>query len=234
LEDIAGQYLASYLRHAPEALPAAPDLRFSENGVLLDLPDGSWDTVTEIVGEPLILSDPQNATAAIFTSVMQSETPGHLAIRLKVAEHRICEVEHILSTRRNLSSPPTPFKDPGEATRDPDFARPVPDGERSSRETMIVLANGHFSTAATVLVYVLVYRNRSESICLNSRGNSAKFASSRAHQRGYARCPPPATLHPAPGTTARAPAFCLIGGERRSAAPARRWSRFNSSSRAPS
>ena len=58
----------------------------------------------------------------------------------------IVEIEHILSTRRNLSSPPTPIGDISTFVRDPDFPREVPADLRASREQLVRHANGYFDT----------------------------------------------------------------------------------------
>jgi hypothetical protein len=146
LEAIAERYRAAYLAHDPAAAPIASGVRFTENNIEMPFPDASWDTVSEEVGTPLFLSDPVTGNAAIFTAIMQAETPGFLAIRLKVENQRIVEIEHMLSTRRNLSSPPTPFADPHGFRRSADRAQPVPIAERSSREELIRLGDGYFQT----------------------------------------------------------------------------------------
>jgi len=102
--------------------------------------------VSEEVGTPLILSDPVTGGAAIFTAIMQGETPGFLAIRLKVQDRQIVEIEHMLSTRRNLSAPPTPFEDPHGFRRPADRAAPVPAAARASRATLTALGDGYFQT----------------------------------------------------------------------------------------
>ena len=146
LETMAAHYRAAYLAHDPRPLPLSPKLRFVENNVELRLPDGTWSTVTKEVGPALTLSDPRTGQVAVFTSIMQNDVPGFLAIRLKVQNRRITEVEHIISTRRNLSAPPTPIGDVESFTHDPDIARPVPVAERSSRADLIAQADGYFST----------------------------------------------------------------------------------------
>jgi len=110
------------------------------------LPDASWDTVTREVGTPLFLSDPATGNAAIFTAIMQSEIPGFLAIRLKVEGGQITEAEHLLSTRRNLSSPPTPFADPQGFVRPADRNLPVDPARRATREQLFELGDGYFQT----------------------------------------------------------------------------------------
>jgi hypothetical protein len=146
LEGIADQYRAAYLKHDPKLAPFAKKVRFTENNVEMQFPDASWDTVTEEIGTPLTLSDPKTSNVGIYTAIMQNDTPGFLAIRLKVAGGKITEVEHILSTRRNLSSPPTPIGDVREFKRDPDLGAPVPADQRASREVLLKHANGYFDT----------------------------------------------------------------------------------------
>jgi hypothetical protein len=148
LEQIADQYRAAYLKHDPSAAPIAKSVRFSENNVeMLQFPDGSWDTVTSEIGPALTFSDPSTGNVGIYTSIMQNDTPGFLAVRLKVEHGKIVEIEHMLSTKRNLSSPPTPIGDVHEQdNHDPAFTAPVPAGERVPRAQAIALADGYFST----------------------------------------------------------------------------------------
>jgi hypothetical protein len=146
LEGIADQYRAAYLKHDPKLAPFARHVRFTENNVEMRFPDATWDTVTQEVGPALTLSDPRTGNVGIYTTIIQNDTPGFLAVRLKVEGGRISEVEHIISTRRNLSSPPTPIGDIHEFKPDPDLSRVVPPAERLSRERLVAHANGYFST----------------------------------------------------------------------------------------
>jgi hypothetical protein len=146
LEEIADRYRAAYVKHDPTLAPIAGSVRFTENNVAMQFPDASWDTVTEEVGPALTISDPTTGNVGIYTAIMQLDTPGFLAIRLKVQHKEITEIEHIVSTKRNLSGPPTPIGDVHEFKHDPDLAQAVPQAERSSRAQLIALANGYFST----------------------------------------------------------------------------------------
>lgn len=146
LEQIVERYRGAYLAHDPARAPFAAKVRFTENNVEMAFPDGSWDTVTEEVGTPLILSDPATGQAAVFTAIMQSEIPGFLVIRLRIKDRQITEVEHMLSTRRNLSAPPTPFDDPHGFRRPADRAAVVPVAERNTREELTRLGDGYFQT----------------------------------------------------------------------------------------
>ena len=146
LEKIAAEYRAAYLAHDAQRAIFAPRVRYTENNIEMAFPDGTWDTVTEQVGEVLTISDPLTGQVGMYLAIMQSETPGFLAVRLKVEGGRISEVEHIISTRRNLSGPPTPIGDVREFRHDPDLERSVPPAERVSRAELVRLADGYFST----------------------------------------------------------------------------------------
>jgi hypothetical protein len=147
MEGIGDQYRAAYLKHDPKLAPFASKVRFTENNVeMLQFPDGTWDTVTEEVGTPLTLSDPKTGNVGIYTRIIQNDTPGFLAIRLKIDGGKITEVEHIISTKRNLSSPPTPIGDVHKFQRDPDYPAVVPPAERASRERLLANAMGYFNT----------------------------------------------------------------------------------------
>jgi hypothetical protein len=112
----------------------------------MPFPDGTWDTVTQEVGPALTLSDPVLGTVGVFTAIRQREVEGFLAIRLKVAGGRITEAEHIISTRRNLSSPPTPIGSVEEYVHDPVISEISAPDRRVGREALIGHANGYFDT----------------------------------------------------------------------------------------
>lgn len=147
LETIAREYRAAYRAHDPALAQFAKTVRFTENNVEMPFPDGTWDTVTAEPGRPLVLSDPTTGQVAVFTSIMQDEIAGFLAIRLHVdANRRIDEVEHIISTRRSLSSPPTPIGNVLDYEHAPVINAATPAGKRASRDALAAHAHGYFDT----------------------------------------------------------------------------------------
>lgn len=147
MEAIADQYRAAYVRHDAQALPLAAKLRYSENGVAMHFPDGTWDTVSREVGPALTLSDTQTGNVGIYTAIVQSgDTPGYLAVRLKIVRGEITEIEHMVSTKRNLSGPPTPFGELDQYQPDANFMKVVEPGKRLPRPALVAHANGYFST----------------------------------------------------------------------------------------
>lgn len=139
-------YRAAYVAHDPGRAPIAASVRFTENNVEMAFPDATWDTVTEELGPALTLSDPVTGNVGIYTAIMQRDTPAFLAIRLRVEAGQIVEIEHIVSTKRNLSGPPTPIGEVHEFRHDADLDRPVPLEERVPRAELVRLADGYFAT----------------------------------------------------------------------------------------
>jgi hypothetical protein len=146
LEGIAAAYRAAYLKHDVTLAPFAPHVRYSENNAEMTFPDGTWDTVTEEVDTPLVLSDPVTGQIGIYTSVLQRQTQGFLAIRLRVRDRHITEVEHVIATKRNVSAPPVPMGDALQYHRDSAMSATVPPARRLARAGIRQLADGYFST----------------------------------------------------------------------------------------
>ena len=146
LEDLAPKFLAAYAAHDPKTLPLADKVRYTENNVEMPFPDGTWDTVTQVVGPTQVLSDPVTGNVGIYTAIMQDEIEGYLAIRFKVTDGKISEIEQIISTKRNLSSPPTPFAPVKDYKFEPIINQTVPVDKRVSRERLAFHANGYFNT----------------------------------------------------------------------------------------
>jgi len=146
LEEIGDQYRAAYLARDPKQAPISDSVRYTENNVEMPFPEGTWDTVTAEGGPALTLSDPVLGSVAIFTPIKQREIEGYLAVRLKVENRQITEIEHIVSTKRTLSGPTTPIEDHAKYVLDPIIAQVTPPNERVSRDKLIAHAHGYFDT----------------------------------------------------------------------------------------
>ncbi len=148
LTRIGDQYRAAYVQHDRARAPFASRVRFTENNVELAFPDGSWDVVTSEVGPPLTFTDPSTGGIGIYTAIMMREVPGFLAVRLRVEDGKVTEIEHLLSTRRAVSGPPTPFGDVTRLVHDPELSTLLTGSQRRPRAELIRLADGYFSTLA--------------------------------------------------------------------------------------
>jgi hypothetical protein len=146
LTGIADQYRAAYVHRDVKQAPFAAHVRFMENNVEMPFPEGSWDVVTSEVGPALTFTDPSTGGVGIYTAIMMGNTPAFLAIRLRVEHGKIAEAEHLLSTKRLISAPPTPFGDVTKLTHDPLTSQLLTPAQRRPRAELIRIADGYFAT----------------------------------------------------------------------------------------
>jgi len=89
-----------------------------------------------------VAADPITGNVAWYGIVEEHGQPAYYAMRLRVVDGKVAEVEAVIR-RKGYSGP---FADPAKDSHDPAFAEAVPPGERLSRAALIKLADGYFST----------------------------------------------------------------------------------------
>jgi hypothetical protein len=105
LDGLVEQVLQAMLAHDASRLPLANGARYSENGQFIAIGDGLWGTASKIAmpraGENAAgdysasFADPASGTAAYWGATNENGTPGVLALRIKVADRKIGEIEAI-------------------------------------------------------------------------------------------------------------------------------------------
>src|SRR5579862_7564870 len=103
------QYLQALVAKDPSRLPWAKTVEFSENNVVLAVGDGLWGTITGMGHEDARAADPANGEVAYLGVVSEHGQESFFALRLKVDDRKISEVETIVD-RKGLG--PGPFGDP--------------------------------------------------------------------------------------------------------------------------
>jgi hypothetical protein len=137
LEGFVDQYLDAVIAHDPSKAPVDKNAKFTENGQRLELGDGLWNTMNAKGTYRLFVTDPQAGEVAFFGTIREENTPAVLALRLKIENRRISEVETFIqrSERSALG-----FEKIGWA-----WNETIPPAERVSREELIKTANMYFS-----------------------------------------------------------------------------------------
>ena len=142
LTGIATDYMSALAAHEPKRLPWGDPVRYSENSVPMMIGDGQWGSVTGTGPNPLLVCDAASGNVVWMGIVQEHGQPAYYAMRLKVAERRITEVEAVI--RGKGESGPE-----GDATRyapDPAFEAALNASERRDRAQLVHLADGYFST----------------------------------------------------------------------------------------
>jgi len=142
LSGFAQRYMSALVAHDPTALPWAPAVRYTENSVPMMIGDGEWGSVTGVGPAPLIVAEPASGNVVWMGEVLEHGQVAHYAMRLRIAFQEISEVEVVL----NGKGQPGPFGESATRAPDPAFEQVLAPAERRSREELIALADGYFST----------------------------------------------------------------------------------------
>jgi hypothetical protein len=159
LEGFVNQYLDALVAHNIFGLPLASHVKFTENAQVLDLGDGLWNVTTGVGKYKLIVSDPQSQQVAFLGTVLANERPTTLALRLKLENRKISEIETLVT----VSNPPGGPGGPGGAKGAPKGPPPAPAGataldamgapdavfttaemEKRTRDQLIAAANAYY------------------------------------------------------------------------------------------
>ncbi|KAI2623959.1 hypothetical protein GGS26DRAFT_565293 [Hypomontagnella submonticulosa] len=146
LENVVGDIIMAIRVHDYTRLPFSKEVRYSENGQFLALGDGLWETLeavswTDSYGA--VLADEENGTAGFWGYSREHTIPGVLAIRVKVENGQITEVEanvvraEMTDSRGGtitLMRPPLPVEWEGDSSDllDPVFQEYTADSEIKS------------------------------------------------------------------------------------------------------
>ena len=142
LGSLLDSYLAALKAHDPYRLPLARDVKFTENGVPLEIGDGLWNTIDGVGDYKLPFIDPEDGQAGLFGVVVEDGKPAHLMVRLRVEDRKITEIETtVLRPADNLG-----FGRPQDMKPRAPFYEDVPEAERLTRVQLVSMANAYFET----------------------------------------------------------------------------------------
>ncbi len=137
-------YLDGLINRDTSRVPFAPDVKFTENNVVMPVGGhGIWANINWISEDNLYIADEDSGHAALFAIVEEHGKPAYYGLRMAVKNGLITEAENIVVRNQGM---PMPFADPYSVVHDPSWEEVIPEGERRSRERLIAIANGYFST----------------------------------------------------------------------------------------
>jgi hypothetical protein len=153
LNKLVDLYLSAMVTHNPGRVRIAATVKFIENTVPTKPGDGLWKTASEVPTTfKIYVPDPVSAQVGFLGMMKEDGKPIQLALRLKVRNGQITEIEHLIA--RNL-------RDTSLAnlqTPRPGLLAPVPPAERMPREQMLKIGASYYDAL------------------VNSNGDAAPFA----------------------------------------------------------
>jgi hypothetical protein len=144
LEAFADQYMAAMIAHDPKSIPLSPKLKNVENGQRLDPGDGFWRSATGKGKYRLFVDDVAAGEVALMTTMTEATHPVTVALRLKIDNRQITEIEtFVLRTGLGSGNGAADLEKLGSPN--PVFLAAIPAAERASRADLIKTANLYFS-----------------------------------------------------------------------------------------
>ena len=146
LEGFVDRYLDAVAAHDPKLVPLAKNIKFTENGQKLIIPDGLWNSMVAKGSYRLFVDDPQAGSVAFIGTIKEEgRTPDQpegavMALRLKIDKGQITEAETLVVRNKETAER---LEKAGSPRRQ--FLEPVPESERMSRADLIKTANMYFS-----------------------------------------------------------------------------------------
>jgi hypothetical protein len=163
LEGFVEKYFDAAIAHNPSLLPLAKDVKFTENGQRLVLPDGHWKIMTGKGGYRLFVTDPEAGQVGVIATIREEGntpegTASPIALRLKVKNSQITEIESLVIRPSAQAGPggrgagAAPAAPAGPAANLEKMGAPhhlftdtIPPAERMSRADLIRVGNMYFS-----------------------------------------------------------------------------------------
>ena len=140
LISISEQYLDALAAKDPRKVPLAGNVRYTENGQRLLPGDGLWNSISGRGTYKLHVADQTARQIVTFSTMREAGTPIIIAVRLRVDDRRIMEVETIVARSEGGAKAFEALGAPRAA-----FSRVTPAADRVSRTDLVRTANMYFS-----------------------------------------------------------------------------------------
>ena len=138
------EYLTALIAHDPHRMRLAPDARFTENGMQLELGDGLWGTATGLGNYKHYFEDPREGQVGFFGTLRENNRPIILAARLKVSSGLVREIETVVVRFDNTDTPGGDKTLDALGHPDPIFAQVLPENARRDRNQLRSIADAYF------------------------------------------------------------------------------------------
>ena len=119
-----------------QSIAWASRVRFTENGGGQQIGEGLWGSIRAKSSAALRVADPATGTVIWYGLISDHDLPAWFALRLRIADRRIADVETWVARARN----PGPFGDTAHFAVDPQFEDVLPPARRTARKGLESLA----------------------------------------------------------------------------------------------
>ena len=140
---VLDQYLAALASRDASRVRWSRFVHVTENNVALAIGDGLWGTITDLGDYDLRFADVTSGQVGLFTTAHETMHVSGMTVRIAVdADDAITEVETVIVRQVDEA---LVFPNPRFYSK-PVLEAFVPPGERTTRERLVAIADGYFST----------------------------------------------------------------------------------------
>ena len=134
------RYVAALLAHDAKSLNLAPDVRFTENGVVSKLDAGLWRGATSLGDVRHVLPDTASQQVMLLGTLNEGTSPAIVALRLAIRGGKLAEIEHVVARKGSH-----PLFAPESVVIHPALSTTIPPQERLPRGRLIAIADSYFT-----------------------------------------------------------------------------------------
>ena len=151
LADVMSSYLQALVSHNPAKMPAARNVKYTENGVRLNLGDGLWQTASAMPTYRLDVIDEEAGQVGLLGRISENGNNNWFAVRLKVEhDHKVSQIETLIN--RSISAGPgagpAGGANKGNTEPHPLMAEVTPKDKRLDRADLARIGNSYFTGMA--------------------------------------------------------------------------------------
>lgn len=147
LVTIATRYLTALTEHQPASAPLAANVKFTENGKPAKVGEGSWQAAKGVRPQRQLVADIQAGQVGVMAVIDGVDDQLQvLAVRLKVSDGKITEIESLWSQDGQAGPAWSPEM---YLHREPPFVREVPQKNRTSRANLIKVVDKYWDVVTT-------------------------------------------------------------------------------------
>jgi hypothetical protein len=138
LKAVTDKFFVALEAHNPSSLPLASGVKYTENGIVVAVGKGSWETAGKTTFKRGLV-DTQKCGTHTQAIIEEGGKPMLYGVRLKIEEEKISEIEAIVVRGKEVLDVKAILD-----TKDQDWEGILPPEQRSSRLAMMAAADDYF------------------------------------------------------------------------------------------
>lgn len=145
LSGFMNRYLDALLAHDSTKLPAAKNIKYTENGVRLNLTDGLWQTASAMPTYRVDVIDEKNGQVGLLGRIDENGNNNWFAVRIKVEKGElISEIENLI-VRTISMAPPSEDGPKAPENAHPLMMKIIPEDKRMPPCKLMKIGNSYFT-----------------------------------------------------------------------------------------